>query len=228
MKRFSITLALLCVAGASAHAAPLPPGSNDVFLPGTSFAGQPVLVGPAVASATQPFQIFSGGGALLFQGELVQIVRRSNATNTLGFYYAIRNTVSGLNGVVARVEAEPFTGVAVDANWMTDSVGLAMPNFADRNGSGSIINYDFLTPPFFSGAESRIFLAFTDATEVNDDGFVTIYLTGGESVTLPAFAPGRPCPSCRGDVNGDGVVDFADLNEVLGAFGTVCPPPSVP
>ena len=47
-------------------------------------------------------------------------------------------------------------------------------------------------------------------------------------VTLPAFAPGEPCDSCRGDVNGDGIVNFSDLNEVFAAFGNVCPPIMLP
>lgn len=223
-------VAFASVAGMSAIAlaAPLPPGSDNVVLPGTTFAAQPALVGPAEGAATQTFQIFSGGGVLLFQGDLSMTVRRSNVTGTLVFNYTITNTVAGLNGVIARVEAEPFTGYTIDANWHTDTAGLAQPNFADRSPSGALINYDFLTPPFFSGASSRQFFAFTNATEFNADGAVTIYLTGGEHVVVRAFAPGRPCPSCRGDVNGDGVVDFADLNEVLGNFGAICPPPTLP
>lgn len=37
---------------------------------------------------------------------------------------------------------------------------------------------------------------------------------------LPPF-----CPRCPGDTNDDFIVNFADLNNVLSAFGTACPPP---
>lgn len=213
---------------AGALAVPLPPGSNNVFLPGTTVAAQPALASMNVTSTNIPFQIFGGGGALLFQGELLASVDRSNVTNTLIFNFRIHNTVAGLNGIVSRVEIEPYDGFMIDANWRADGVGMSPPNQADRTGSGSLINYDFLTPPLFSGAESRFFFAFTNATNYNAEGRATIYLTTGDFVSLRVFAPGDPCDSCRGDVNGDGVVDFADLNEVLAAFGNVCPPITIP
>lgn len=219
---------LAAAVGASALAVPLPPGSNNVPLPGTNVAADPTLAGPVIADELRTFEIFSGGGALLFRGELQLRVQRSNVTNTLIFSWRVTNSQPGLNGVVARIEAEPFKDYLVRADWRNDSAGMAMPNFADRSGSGSLLNYDFLTPPLFSGADSRVFFAFTDATRFNADGCVTIYLTTGEFVTIPSFAPGEPCDSCRGDVNGDGVVDFADLNEVLSAFGTMCPPIMLP
>lgn len=37
------------------------------------------------------------------------------------------------------------------------------------------------------------------------------------------FQPDSTGPTCFGDANGDGVIDLADLNAVLSAFGTVCP-----
>ncbi len=37
------------------------------------------------------------------------------------------------------------------------------------------------------------------------------------------FQPEASGPTCFGDANGDGIIDLADLNAVLSAFGTVCP-----
>lgn len=227
--RQGVTAGLLATAmGTSVLAVPLPPGSNNVPLPGTSSAADPTLPGVVIADQVRTFEIFGGGGALLFRGELQLRVVRSNVTNTLIFAWKVLNSQPGLNGVVARIEAESFKDYLVRADWRNDTPGMAMPNFADRNGSGSVINYDFLTPPLFSGSDSRFFFAFTDATRFNADGCVTIYLTSGEFVTLPSFAPGEPCDSCRGDVNGDGIVNFEDLNEVLSAFGNMCPPIMLP
>lgn len=221
-------MGLMLAAGmtATAWAVPLPPGSNNVPLAGTTAAAEPDLASVNIASVVRPFEIFSGGGALLFRGQLAATVSRSINTGTLIFSYRILNTQGGLNGVVARVEAESFAGFAVDANWRADGLGMSPPNQADRSGSGSVINYEFLTPPLFSGSTSRFFYAFTDATEFNTDGLATIYLSSGEFATVRVFAPGAPCETCRGDVNGDGVVNFQDLNEVLTNFGAECNPPA--
>ncbi len=43
----------------------------------------------------------------------------------------------------------------------------------------------------------------------------------GSAVSGPSVIAVRP--TCTGDANGDGVVDLADLNAVLAAFGQVCP-----
>ena len=41
-----------------------------------------------------------------------------------------------------------------------------------------------------------------------------------DNVRVTAIAAGCENPSCPGDLNGDGVVDFDDLGEILGGFGT--------
>lgn len=223
---------LACVAVVSltmnAGAVPLPPGATNVPLAGTTSAAEPALVAVNVVSDTQPFEITGPGGALLFRGELFLGVSRSAVTNTLIFRHRIINTQPGLNGIVARVEIAPYSGWSADVNYRLDGLGMTGPSRASRAYTGTAIEFDFINPPLTSGVDSRFFYAFTDATEFNDHGSVAIILTTGDFVVLPAFAPGRPCPSCRGDVNRDGVVNFADLNEVLAAFGTTCPPPSVP
>jgi hypothetical protein len=37
------------------------------------------------------------------------------------------------------------------------------------------------------------------------------------------FQPEGTGPTCVGDANGDGVINLADLNAVLAAFGSACP-----
>ena len=47
-------------------------------------------------------------------------------------------------------------------------------------------------------------------------------ISGGQYTITGGFlaqAPAPPVAPCPGDANGDGVVNFADLNAVLGAFG---------
>ncbi|MBX3352382.1 MAG: hypothetical protein KF684_05565 [Phycisphaeraceae bacterium] len=212
-----------------AGAVPLPPGSTNVPLAGTTVAAEPALATVNVATSVQSFSITGPGGApLLFQGQISLSVERSVVTNTLVFSHRIFNTQPGLNGSVARVEISEHSGSGANVNWRLDGLGTTGPSRASRAYTGGTIEFDFANPLLFSGVASRFFYVFTDAAEYNDHGSVAIILNTGDFVVLPAFAPGRPCPSCRGDVNRDGVVNFSDLNEVLSAFGTTCPPPSVP
>jgi hypothetical protein len=45
----------------------------------------------------------------------------------------------------------------------------------------------------------------------------------GVATSSGAILAVRSNPMCFGDANGDGVVDLADLNAVLAAFGQACP-----
>jgi hypothetical protein len=64
------------------------------------------------------------------------------------------------------------------------------------------------------GFDDLIVGAFLDDNNGTDSGSARVFL----SVPLPS-AP-APCP---GDLTGDGVVNFADLNGVLSNFGVPCP-----
>jgi hypothetical protein len=101
-------LASTAALSASVLAVPLPPGSNNVFLPGTNPAAEPALAGLVLRDEIRPFQIVTGGGALLFRGEVQHRIVRSNVTGTLYFSWRIINTQAGLNGIIGRVEVEPF------------------------------------------------------------------------------------------------------------------------
>ena len=54
-------------------------------------------------------------------------------------------------------------------------------------------------------------------------GRIVVRLTTGERhIVEGVLAPALP-PSCPGDTNRDGAVNFADLNTVLTNFGQNCP-----
>jgi predicted outer membrane repeat protein len=71
------------------------------------------------------------------------------------------------------------------------------------------------------------------STDFNGDPRVVNTLDGGATgvpvfgyyIDMGAFEfqPEASGPTCFGDANGDGIIDLADLNAVLSAFGTVCP-----
>ena len=62
----------------------------------------------------------------------------------------------------------------------------------------------------------------TNATEVAPSGSVQINLSSGDSATIAGLRVPIDETTCPGDANADGVVNFADLNAVLAAFGTTC------
>jgi hypothetical protein len=110
----------------------------------------------------------------------------------------------------------------------------------DNNGSASG------SARVFSGATGAILYNFngdsqgdqfgisvSGAGDVNNDGFDDLIVgapfdgnNGGESGSARVFLsvplPAAPAP-CPGDLNGDGEVNFTDLNSVLSNFGQPCP-----
>lgn len=68
-------------------------------------------------------------------------------------------------------------------------------------------------------------LAFTSLSDDDEGSYdCVVVVEGAEYTSEPAVIAVRAC--LPGDENGDGEVNFTDLNRVLSAFGASCPPPA--
>lgn len=173
----------------------LVPGLAPAALPGTSVASEPDLAGVVVVDRLLPFRIESASGALLFQGHLQDRVVRSSATGALHFYYRIRDTVPGLNGIVRSLVVRPYpVGVSASTlvDWRADGLGTTAPQFARRSaGSGEMIAFDFdpVGDVLVGGRESRFAFVKTRNTRFAPVGKALVRLVSGESADLVVYVP---------------------------------------
>ncbi len=182
------------VAGQHVMAAMLPPGVS-VPLVGVDGGSGP---GTVIHDALIPFEIHGVGGALLYKGTLQDRVVRSDASGTLSFEPRIRDTQGGLNGMIATVAPRNFATFLTDVEYSTTSLGTEGPDRARRSFDGSVVSFDFLDPPLYSGVESRFMFIKTEATAFGPGGVTVIRLQTGESVLLDTMQPIREFePGCR-------------------------------
>ncbi len=177
-----------------AMAVNLPPGGGTPLV-GVSGGGGPGLV---IHDPYIPFQVHSGGGALLFEGVLRDRVVRLNATGTLIFTRQILNTTPSLNGAVARLTCSDYATFLTDVEFSTTSVGTVTPDSASRSGDGSLVAFHFNDTPVFSGLESKFVYTTTEALAFEEGGKCTIRLVSGEETSVEVVRPVRPVESgCR-------------------------------
>lgn len=141
------------------------------------------------------------------------------------------NTYNGANGpiptstpdVVRRcILQQAYTGASGSgANQVVD------PLFIDA--SGRDFRLSSMSPAIDAGDTNLYFGPFADLDgaarvvdepEVEDTGFTL----SGPVIDIGAyeFQVGGPVDTCPTDTNGDGMINFADLNAVLSVFGTDC------
>ncbi len=199
---------------APAHAVPLSPGTG-VALGGTTAAARPELVGVTQHDKLIPFQITDGGGVLLYEGTLQNRVVRSNLDHTLDFYYVVRDTVGGLNGILQSARTHDFGHLHTDVDYRTDTLPAKPTTRAQRDpGPGHRVELLYGNS-VFSGEESLPTFIKTDAYHFTDGGKTVLSLQGGYSVVLDTVQPVIP-----GDFDGDGDVDAFDLGIWQTGFGT--------
>ena len=73
----------------------------------------------------------------------------------------------------------------------------------------------------FSGSATATLSVLTTGSE--HEAVCTCLVSNPDGSVVSADAILAVRASCSGDTNEDGNVDLADLNAVLGAFGTTCP-----
>jgi hypothetical protein len=211
--------AMVCGA---ALAVPAQPG-DVVNLNGTTLAAEPWLGGVSADGANLiPFTILDSGGNAVFQGAFTSSPSVSGILGTMTVSYRVRDTQAIGDRRVVRVDIFGFTGLQTNVDFRTDGLGTVGPNLASRtNGDGAQISFLFQNPLLSSDLDSRFFYVHSNGTAFTENGLVRIVLNTNESVVIggvhvPALTD---CPS---DTNGDGIVNFTDLNRVLSDFGQSC------
>jgi hypothetical protein len=194
--KFILTLGLISsvTVVSTVHASVgLPVGAGPVFLPGSTAALEADLGGPVVSDQVIPFRILNRAGALLFMGQLQNRVVKSSRSGVLHFYYRIRDTKQGLNGIIRSIISKSFvTTPSIQVDWRPDGLGSVNPIEAQRSlRDGSLVqfNFDIADMVMVGGTESKFFYIKTTAQNFNLKGQTKILLTSGDSVLLNTAAP---------------------------------------
>jgi len=222
----TMTSALSCAAlslSAAALAVPAQPG-DVVNLNGTTAAAEPWLSGPSSGGANViPFTVLDSGGNPVFQGTFTSEPGTSDTLGTLRIRYRVRDMQAIGNRRVARVELFGFAGLQTNVDYRTDGLGDVGPNLASRtNGTGTQISFIYSNPLFTPNLDSYYFHVFSNATAFREDGLGRVVLNTGEFAVISGVHVPQ-LTDCPSDTNGDGIVNFADLNAVLSDFGDACP-----
>jgi hypothetical protein len=206
--------------GGAALAVPLAPG-DQVNLNGTTTAQTPWLAGSGSNGIIQAFEIVDAGGNAVFQGSFVMDVVESNDLGTLRFRHRIVNTQAVGNRRVTRVDLAGYQGFQTNVDYTTDGSGVVGPDASSRTASGTQVAFFFGDAVLPAGSDSLSFFVHTEATAFNSAVQARITLNTGETVVIGGLR-GPALTDCPGDTNGDGIVNFADLNTVLTNFGDEC------
>lgn len=134
------------------------------------------------------FEIWSAGGALLYQGVLQVRIGRMDGTDKVTFLYRIRDTQDGLNGVLTSIDTTDFAAFTTDVSWRA-GLGTQVPDLAVRSCDGSTVGFEFNTNPVYSGMEAKFVEVETDADFYAPGGTATLRLSTGESVVVPTYKP---------------------------------------
>lgn len=216
----AVSCAVAVVCG-SAWAVPMAPGTQ-VNLGGTTTLQTTWLSGVTQGlTLSVPFGVQDAGGNLVFQGTLTSFAIRSNELGTLRFQYRLVNTQAVGSRRVVRVDLAGYQGFQTNVNYSTDGLGAVGPNTAARTANGSQVAFVFSNPTLPAGTDSRSFWLHTEATAYDANVLAQITLNTGETVVIGGLR-GPALTDCPGDTNGDGVVNFTDLNTVLTNFGDDC------
>lgn len=190
----AIVTGILSYNSVSSASVLLPPGSGPTVLVGATAAAEADLGGVVLYDKLLPFTIRGPGGAVLFVGQLQNRVVQSSRTGTLHFYYRIRDTKRGLNGVMEELRTYGFQKMSpLFADWRPDGLGTVHPHTAERSpGAGAIIAFNFDptgSMALVSGMESKFFYLKTSAKRYVISGRTSLRLTSGQTVNLQTAMP---------------------------------------
>jgi hypothetical protein len=176
----------------------LPPGAGPVMLSGSTVALEADLAGTVIHDKLIPFRIASAAGVLLFQGVLQNRVVK-NANGELHFYYRIRDTKAGLNGIIRSLTTISYAiSPMLSVDWRPDGMGVINPKSAQRSAApGPTIKFEFNVAPgagpvLVGGTESKFFyLKTVRAANFDERGSTRIQLVTGQATVLNTAQPLR-------------------------------------
>lgn len=208
-----------------ANADVLNPG-DTIFCDGTTAAESPWLQGPSTSGLTVPFTIRDSQGNTVLAGT---ILISFNAPTGQPFGRRYPNyCVQNMTGVPGRalhmIEFMGFRDSGVDAEYRSDLSGGAQgPLVMGRSDDGDTISVVYHEPAPI-GQNTGFFYIYTGEALVNTGTARVVANTGEEAFITGLPVPARPTQPtpCDGDVDGDNLVNFIDLNTVLSNYGRTC------
>lgn len=221
-------LASVATVGSSASAVVINPGQTSVLI-GTNSVQSPWLSVPSPGAVRVRFFVLGPPFTAIYSGDLLISLGSTVPLSEPVLVYRLENTWA--EDATRRVTSISFTGykeIRIDADFRTDLGGTDEPKRVRRSADGDTLTFEFETPIPGNVAVTKFVFGYTNGAMLAFDGTATILLQTGESVTIeglprPSHGVAPTLPSCEGDTNGDGVVNFSDLNGVLTNFGEECP-----
>lgn len=203
---------------------------GDVFQPGQTLALEgttptlsPWLQGSVSGGISRFFEVRDGSNAVVFSGTLVLDFVQALPFGVQYANYRLVGT-SGVGGrAVTSVQITGWRTSSVDAEFRSDlEPGTVPPSFAGRSLDGDTVTFLF-TGGVPAGQDSRSSYIFSGATQLAPVGIARVILNTNELVEITGLPVPAPDIVCPGDTNGDGLINFSDLNAVLSNFGEGCP-----
>jgi hypothetical protein len=195
------TLGAVCAYGQSV---PLPAGSVDVPLPGTTSGAEPDLAGTIIADQLISFTgLDNATGGIAIIGTLQDRVVQETLTGNLDFYGHITITDFGNNlAGIDSIGEGSYAGFNLNANFRTDGSGVQGPDAASSSINGSEVAWYFESPLRLGASggasESLFFFAQTDAKNFDSNGSADIVdyslLNGGINPTINLSGIYEPVP----------------------------------
>ena len=215
---------VLGLVSTAASALVVPPGA---YLPMSTMTEAPWLSLPIETEVDVPFVVRDAQGNVVFSATLAVSVAYNTPFQNPMVRYAIEDPDAVGSRAITEVSFLGNAGLVIDTGRAFASDFFSWPTHVARSEDGDTLTYIWgaLPVPPPTGAEfgSHIFFSYSSAMSVNFDGVMVITLNSGEQgVTTGVPVPASPL-SCTTDTNGDGVINFTDLNAVLSDFGENCP-----
>lgn len=219
VRRSSASASALVVAGAVATSLGLvAPAAADTLVQSGGFAG---VAGPPVEHVLQLDQFDDADGTLQLQS-----VRIDVSIFMVG--ETVTNGSGGLIEIVANLSADVFLGgaeplVSAEAGWATteDNSGPPIATlYIDKDAASVTLADPADLAAWIGDGTIDVTILSEFIAEATPPGVIEFFASGDASWSV-IYEFGA-APACGGDLDGDGLVGFADLLDVLGNWGA-CP-----